>query len=253
VASLLDQQRAFAAALSGSTLHEDAHGPPAVRPIANLGVYRNNSDWQFRNALALSFPVVRRRVGDDFFRQLAARYRRRYPSRSGDLHWVGRDFATFLAHELAGGDYSWLADLAALEWAREVASVAGTLPATGAEVLAAVPPEDLEHLVFTLQPSLQLGSSAFPVVSVWRANQAENAPPVDQSAGEEAYMILNSDDGPQVTQLGPSLQLFLSALSSGAPLGAAMTLSGLDEPGLLAALQLMFAHNLICGVHSEKR
>ncbi len=42
------------------------------------------------------FRCVRRRVGDDYFRQLCAQYRERFPSRSGDLHWAGRDFAVFL-------------------------------------------------------------------------------------------------------------------------------------------------------------
>lgn len=252
MSSLRDQQRAFAAAISARA---DARGPndAGVRPLANLDVYRNNSDWQFRNGLQLSFPVVRRRVGDDYFRQLAAQYRRQFPSRSGDLQWVGRHFAGFLAEHLAGGDYAWLADLAALEWARELASVAELRPALGAEALAAVAPEHLETLVFSLQPSLQLGESQFPVVSVWEANQGADASPVDQSAGPERYMVLSRDDAVEVARLSPSLLTFLSALRAGAPLGDAVSSSGLEEAGLLSALQFMFAHGLVCELHSANR
>jgi len=252
MSSLRDLQRAFAAALRDESGVGEA-GAQAVRPVANLAVYRNNSDWQFRNALALSFPVLKRRVGDDFFRQLAAHYRKRFPSRSGDLHWVGRNFADFLAVHLAGGEYAWLADLARLEWAREVASVAELRPALGVESLGQFVPEELEHLVFTLQPSLQMGASDYPVVSVWLANQAENASPVDQSAGAEQYMVLCRDEGLLVARLSPALFSYLSALAAGAPLGEAMAVAGFDEAGLLDALRFTYAEALVCGVQSEKR
>jgi len=57
---------------------------------ARLQVYRNNSRALFEQALRLTFPVVLRRVGDDYFRQLAHFHRAAHPSRSGDLHDVGR-------------------------------------------------------------------------------------------------------------------------------------------------------------------
>ena len=256
MSSLHDLQRAFAAALRDGERdgqREGEAGTVALRPFANLSVYRNNSDWQFRNALSLSFPVLKRRVGDDYFRQLAAHYRQRFPSRSGDLHWVGRDFAQFLATHLAGGDYAWLADLARLEWACEVASVAELRPALSVESLGQFAPDELEHLVFNLQPSLQLGASEYPVVSVWQANQVENAPPVGQSLGSEQYMVLSRDEGMRVERLPPAAFSFLSALAARAPLGEAMGLAGFDEAGLLDALRFTFAEALVCGVQSEKR
>lgn len=252
MASLRDLQRAFAAALRVEEPRDEAD-TVAVRPVANLAVYRHNSDWQFRNALSLSFPVLKRRVGDDYFRQLAAHYRKRFPSRSGDLHWVGRDFAEFLAGHLAGGEYAWLEDLARLEWAREVASVAAQRPALGAESLSRFVPEQLEELVFQLQPSLQLGASEYPVVSIWLANQLANAPPVSQSVGSERYMILSRHEGVKVTKVGPALFSYLNALVAGAPLGEAMAVADFDEAGLLDALRFTFTEQLVCGVQSENR
>lgn len=250
MASLRELQRAFAA-----TLRDEPRGGEtvAVRPAANLSIYRNNSDWQFRNALALSFPVLKRRVGDDYFRQLAVLYRRRFPSRSGDLHWVGRHFAAFLEQHLAGGEYAWLADLAKLEWTRELAAVAEWRPALGADSLARFAPEELEHLVFVLQPSFQLGASDFPVASLWLANQQENAPPVSQSLGAERYMVLGGHDAVKLIVLDPARFTYLSALAAGAPLGEAMGVAGFDEARLLDALRFTFAEALVWGVHSEKR
>jgi hypothetical protein len=247
VASLRETQRAFAAALrsgeSGAEL-----GALLVRPVANLGVYRNNAEWQFRHSLSLSFPVVRRRVGDDYFRQLAFHYRARFPSRSGDLHWVGRSFPAFLAEHLAGTDYAWLAGLADLEWSREQASVAEVRPAIGAEALARFAPEHLAELVFELQPSLFLGVSIFPVLAVWQANQEDGAPPVDQSVGEEHYMVRMRDDNVDTAALPAALFAFLRELKVGVSLGEAMSAAGLDESGLLSALQFVFSEGLVVAV-----
>ena len=96
VASLRELQASFAAAL------RDDSAACAVLPRENLAIYRNNAAISFRSALSLSFPVLRRRVGDDYFRQLAMRYRQHHPSRSGDLHWVGQGFRGVSCRRPAG-------------------------------------------------------------------------------------------------------------------------------------------------------
>lgn len=240
--SLRELQRAFAATICAGA--DEGASRLAVRPAANLAVYRNNADWQFRNALGLSFPVLRRRVGEDYFRQLAFHYRRQSPSRSGDLHWVGREFAAFLDVHLAGGDYAWLADLARLEWSREMASIAAVLPALTVADLAGIAAEDLAGTIFELQPSLALGASDYPVVSVWMANQHDTAPPVEASAGKECYLVQAGHEQVVVTRLKEPLFAFLSALAGGASLGDAMSHGNLDERGLLEALQFVFANGL---------
>lgn len=238
MASLRDLQRSFAAAL------RDPGVACPVLPPANLSIYRNNAGIGFRAALERTFPVVRQRVGDEYFRQLAAHYRELFPSRSGDLFWVGRDFAAFL-DEYLRGDYSWLADLARLEWSRAECSVAADAPAIGADALAGIPPGDLEHLVFGLQPALRLHSSSYPVFTVWETNQAENAPPVDQSLGAELGIVHLRDGLPEVRRLDPHLFSFLSALHQGQTLGRAMTTAGLEEESLTHALAFLFNSFLV--------
>jgi hypothetical protein len=245
VASLRELQASFAAAL------RDPAADCPVLPRENLSIYRNNAAISFRNALALSFPVVRRRVGDDYFRQLAVEYRKRNPSRSGDLHWVGGDFAAFLAAHLQGGEYAWLADLARLEWSREQASVAGIHSSIGVETLARFLPGQLERLVFLLQPSLRLQASDFPIFTIWATNQVENAPPTDQFLSGEAGLIRARVDGVEVRPLAPQLFTFLSALAAGAPLGEAVTTAGPGQEELVRALGFVFSENLVCGVSLE--
>lgn len=246
MASLRDLQHAFAAAL-----HEPEAACP-VLPHRNLSIYRNNSTHAFRSALESGFPVVRKRVGDDYFRQLGAQYRARYPSRSGDLHWVGRDFSAFLLEHLHGTEYAWLADLARIEWSREQAAIVNVEPAVTADVLAAVAPSQLEHLVFRLQPSLALIASDFPVFTIFMANQRENAPPADQSLAGESGMVLSRIDGIEVRKLPSRLFSYISALAAGAPLGEAVTVAGLDQATLVGALGFVFNERLVCSVTAKR-
>lgn len=250
MASLRELQHSFAAALrntEGAT-EGATEGNCPVQPVANLAIYRHNAEYQFHQALAISFPVLRRRVGEDYFRQLAHHYRQGHPSRSGDLHWVGRDFPAFLESHLRETDYAWLADLGRLEWACELAAIAEWRAPIGAEVLGRFAAEDLGDLVFSLQPSLQLVQSAYPVFSVWQANQTENAPPVDQSMGHEQGMVLQRADRRDVRLLARPLLSYLRALTEGHALGDAMTQAQLDEAALLTALHFSFTQGLICDV-----
>ena len=242
MASLRELQASFAAAL------RDTSVPCAVLPRENLSIYRNNTAINFRTALGLSFPVLRRRVGDDYFRELAGRYRRQHPSRSGDLHWVGRDFAAFLAADLHGTEYAWLADLARLEWSREQAAVGTMHAAISVDALARFAPEQLEHLAFTLQPSLRLHASDFPIFTIWAANQTDNAPPVDQFLAGECGLVRTRVDGVEVRRLEPRVFSYLSALSAGAPLGEAVSTAGLDQSALVQALGFVFHEALVCAV-----
>jgi hypothetical protein len=242
VASLRELQESFANAL------RDPGAVCAVTPIPNLDIYRNNTRSVFRAALELIFPVVLKRVGDDYFHQLAFHYRAQFPSRSGDLHWVGRDFPGFLAAHLRDTDYEWLADLARLEWARSEASVATELPAVSVEVLAGFAPHEFEHVTFGLQPSLRLVASPYPIFSVWQANQHDNAPPMDQSIGSEYGLIRIRDDTVEVQTLAPDLYTFLSALNSGATLGTAMASADVDSTRLTEILAFLFSSFLVSSV-----
>lgn len=242
MASLREMQGAFAASLRDDSV------ACRVMPAANLSIYRNNSEISFRSALESSFPVVRRRVGDDYFRQLSAHYRAKFPSRSGDLHWVGRHFAEFLLEHLHGSDYAWLSDLARLEWSREQASIARIDLPVAADVLGRFAPNQLEHLVFTLQPSLSLLASDYPVFSIWNANQVDNAPPVSQSLGGECGMVRARIDLLEIRPLEPRLFSYLSALAAGAPLADAISAAGLDQSGLVNALGFVFTEGLVCAV-----
>lgn len=252
-ASLRQLQARFAAALRAAD-----HGAPecvdfsgavvedALPALARLRVYRNNARANFTAALQCTYPVVKRRVGDEFFAQLAAEYQQAHPSRRGDLHWVGADFPSWLAVRLQGSDYAWLVELARLEWACEASLVAAGAASLALAELARVPPESLEHTAFDLHPSLRLVESAVPIWSVWRENQPEEAGrPVDLATGPERVLVSCASGRLELHRVPEIEYRFFAQLASRAPLGAAVERSGLPVEQLASVLGWLFEEGLV--------
>jgi hypothetical protein len=222
-----------------------------IAPTARLNVYRNNARAIFTTSLERSFPVLVRRVGDGYFRSLAHDYRTEHPSRSGDLHWIGCAFPSWLERRLAGSEYAWLADLARLEWACEEVLVAADATPIGLDALAAVGPEDLDGVRLGLQPALRCVHSAYPVWSVWRSNQPEGSgSAVDLGLGAEHVVVTRAEDRP-VLHLRPESEVrFVAALADGQQLVAALEQSGLPVEGLARVLGWLFQSGLVVTLDS---
>jgi len=225
---------------NGTDLQPLAGSDDATLFGAGIDVYRNNA-WQFfLTALERTYPVTQRRVGADFFRQLARDYRVQHPSQHGDLHWIGAAFPAWLAARMAGTDYEWLADLARLEWACETSVAAAQHDPVGLESLGRFDPDVLPGLALVLQPSLQLVASPFPIWSVWQANQHDvAAAPVDLAAGAEHCAVACIADRVVVYRLEAADHRLLQHLCAGMSLGDATEAAASDAEtlgGLLGRL-----------------
>ncbi len=253
-ASLSDLQGRFAAALREAGPQSEA----AIRQLAEcvvddglaparrLQVYRNNARAMFAGALERTYPVLRRQVGDEQFAALAQSYRAAHPSRSGDLHWVGEAFASWLALRVAADGRAWLAELARLEWACEEALVAARLPPLAAAELARVAPETLADVGLVLQPCLRTVGSPFPVWSAWRAGQLESpGTTVDLALGAQYVVVTCGDTGLVLHSLPEEQFLFVAALAGGATLGSAVELAALDLEALPGLLAWIFGEGLV--------
>jgi len=250
MASLRELQSRFAAALHGqpAELFEEIPGD-GIDPAGRLQIYRNNARAMFEGALERTYPVLRQRVGDDYFRQLANSYRERHPSRNGDLHWVGRDFPGFVAANEADTGYAWLADLAALEWACEISLNAAWEPPFGVESLAAIPGESIAGTKLKLQPSLACVSSPFPILDVWQANQpGASGVAVDLNRGAQHVVVACGPEGLELRAVEINAFEFIRALQEGASLGAAVDTSGLPLDALTGVMGMLFRAGLVTGV-----
>jgi len=255
MASLRELQAGFAAALHGQPAGLlDEIAADGIDPAGRLRIHENNARAAFEGALERIYPVLRRRVGDDYFRQLAYGYRELYPSRSGDLLWVGRDFPAFVAETEADTGYAWLADLARLEWACELATNAAWDPPLDVASLAWIPEDSVAEARLGLQPSMFCVSSAFPVFDVWQANQpGASGESVDFGRGGQQVLVACGPDGLELRTVAPDALHFVRALQDGASLGEAAETSGLPIDRLPAVLGMLFKTGLVTGVNGAAR
>lgn len=252
--ALRDVQQTFAEALRGDCLEAERWiASDGIPPAARLAVYRNNVRALFEQALRLTFPVVRRRVGDDYFRQLVHHFRAAHPSRAGDLHETGRPFAAFLADHLAGTPYRWLSELAALEWAVADAAIAADASRVTAASLDGLDPESLATARFEFVPSTRLVAATVPVLDVWKANQSDATAAdaaVDLAAGASHVVIHRAPAGVELRAVAHDAFQFIAALREGATLEEAVTGADLPMESLPAVLLWLFADGLVCAVRA---
>ena len=248
--SLPEIQARFAAALRGDTESSAADvAGDGLPPAGRLRIYQHNSRAMFEGALERSYPVLRRRVGEAYFSQLARGYRQRHPSCSGDLHWVGEHFPEYLSGTLAGTGYEWLAELAALEWACEAALVAAQSRPVGAEALSGLAADEIGGAGLRLQDSLHCIASSFPVLDVWRANQPDgDGQPVDLARGPQCVLVSCGETGLELREVSATMLEFTRRLRQGTVLGEALDLSGLPIESVAGALGLLFEAGLVTDV-----
>jgi len=202
------------------------------RPDARrFKVYRNNVAAGLIGSLEARYPVVRRLVGDDFFRGLAGAYVAAHKPASAVLIHYGAGLADFIAAFEPARSLPYLPDVARLENAWVEAYHAAEARPLGLADLAALPPESFAELVFSLHPSVRLLSLDHPAASIWAAHQGAGAPQPPERWEAEHVMILRPDADVDVRVL-PALGFELaSALRAGLTLGEAavpMTEAGED-------------------------
>ncbi len=142
-----------------------------ARDAMRFGVYRASFEANLTQALRDTYPVTNRLLGEAYFAQGARAFLRAYPSRSGDIHAFGTEFAAFLAADAATGAHPYLPDVARLEWLAHLAFHAADAAALDIVGLAALPADAQGGL--RLLPGAALMHSAFPVHRIWQVNQAD--------------------------------------------------------------------------------
>lgn len=196
-----------------------------VRANAGLerrfGVYRSNVSAALVEALAVRYPVVKRLVGQKFFRAMTRDYALKNLPRSPVLIRYGGGFPDFIEGFGPARSLPYLADVAQLESAWWEAYHAADAEPVAPAAFDAIPGDRLADTGFALVPSMRLMSSRFPVVSIWRTNtEDETVSSVDLSEPEDA-LIARPEMEVEVRRLPPGAFAFLAALSGGHSLGKA--------------------------------
>ena len=235
--SLHELQRAFCAA----TLFEDRAALASLgvtggrlAPEARIAVYRNNVLGNYRKALAATYPVLKRLVGAAFFDAAVEHFVRAFPSNSGDVNRYGGEFAIFLKSYRPARDLGYLPDVARLEWAIDQAGIAADTPPLNLEALAAVPAAKQGSLRFALHPSVVLIRSRYPILRLWRVNQAEHIGDqrVNLDEGGDTLLVARGASGVCIESISPGEWVILAALAARATLEDAAARAAQAEPGL---------------------
>ena len=205
-------------------------------------IYRNNVFISLTGALADVYPVVERLVGEKFFAQLARRYMRAHPSRSGNLHDFGKQLTGFITSLSGSIGLPYLADVAALEWAcHEAFHAAEAAPLDFSRLI------NPENAKASLHPAARLVASRYPVLAIWQANQADEPGLVDLDAGADRLVVLRRELQVEILRSTPGEFALLAALREDVGLGEACQAALAAEPALdlSAAMGRFVTHGLL--------
>lgn len=152
------------------TLRWIGEAPPLDAPT-RLSVYGDGYFVRLFEAMTSDFPAVKRAVGADDFRVLAADYLEANPSRSTTLADLGEGFPRFVSQHPFAGRYPFLPDLARLERDALTRLFAERLPPLDPEAIGNVPAEDWPRVRLILDPTVLLIKVTWPVERLWRRRE----------------------------------------------------------------------------------
>ena len=224
---------------------KDPQGRPAGR---RFSVYRNNVAVSLTEALETAFPVVRKLVGDEFFRATAGIYLRQHPPKSPLLMQYGEDFPDFLSGFPPASSLGYLPDVARLEVALRVAYHAADTAPLDASAANDIDPSQIVHARLGIAPAVRVLESDWPIHSIWRANMEKTAP--KPSMRPECVLITRPAYDPRVTLISKSQAEVVRALISGQSILASISAAS-ETPDMQQLLGELMAGEAITKITHE--
>ncbi|MCJ8294037.1 MAG: DNA-binding domain-containing protein [Colwellia sp.] len=136
-----------------------------------IAIYQNSAIANITSSLSLSYPVVEKLVGKDFFAQVSRQYIFNHWPTTGNMDDYGENFPQFLAELQQAKHLAYLKDVAELEWLFHQSSLAKDSSDFDWAKLAKVAPTDALQLKFLLAPAVALIESTHPIDKIWQMNQ----------------------------------------------------------------------------------
>jgi hypothetical protein len=255
--SLRFLQKSFTLALLDS-----ARGiPSGIRTAARgtvprrFGVYRNNVVVSLTEALAARFPVCLALVGDEFFRSMTRLYIEASPPRSPLLMTYGDDLAEFIEAFPPAQTVPYLGDIARLEAARTRAYHAADAAPIDVDELAALGSRAWAEARVVLHPSIELISSAYPIVTIWKAHQRQKRRGLIDGAQSEDALVARPKFAVEIYRLPPGGAVFMSELVKGATFREAADEAAASDYRfeIVNNLTGLMANGLIIGLLNSER
>ena len=227
--------------------------PPGSTTLRRFGIYRNNHVAGLIDALTMTFPVLLKLVGVDFFNAAAAGYIRQYPPKIPVLLLYGETFGDYLDQLPAAKGVPYLGDMARFEWTRIFSLNARDLTSITIQHLADTPADELTRCVLDLHPSVRLLESRWPVHDILRECIEGVAHPSVDMTEPARLLIARIEDDVVAWPIAEAGFILFSALSQGKLLGEAMILATQHDPDfdLSNALAFLFGNSLVAGLRIQ--
>jgi hypothetical protein len=213
-------QKEFRAALldAGQPVPDGLLAPGDAPAGARFSVYRNNVVLSLTEALETAFPLVRKLLGAENFKRLAAVFVRKHPPSSPLMMFYGEDLPELLESFEPLREIGYLADCARLDLALRQSYHAADATSLDAKSFQLDPVAALGQVV-SLAPATQVLRSTWPLHDIWRFNMEPGAEKPRAVAQEILIARSGFDPRPHLLPLGGAD--WLDFLARGLPLGQA--------------------------------
>jgi hypothetical protein len=221
-------------------------------PRQRFSVHRTNVASALIGAIAIRYPVVRRLVGEEFFRAMTRDYVLSHLPRSPVLIHYGVDYPDFIASFPPAASLPYLGDVARLESAHWESYHAADGMVADATCFAGMAAGRLAATRIDFLPSVRIVASPYPIVSIWETNiRDREVRSLELNGGEDALVSRPHLDV-EIRRLPAGAVTFFRNLMAGSTMAEATSaavereprfdlarnLKGLIEAGVIASLRL---------------
>jgi len=188
-----------------------------------LDVYAEGYFVRIHDALLEAYPATQHILGASVFAKIAEKYARTFPSCDYNLSLAGIHLPEFLKREEKTKDLPFLPDLSRLEWFVSESFHAFHQPAQNLSEVTQYCEEDWENLRIIFQSSLNLVSSDWPIIDLWKARKTpRNEIKVDLVNRPQKALIYRKDTQVFVLEVEDTPYRLLEQLRKGERLGDAL-------------------------------
>ena len=194
-----------------------------ISPELAIAIYTNNTVGAPINALAAAYPASLRIVGEDCFRGLAKQFICVATESSRDLNLFGESFPAFLESWINGrrafSDFSYLPDLARLEWLMHRAYYADDEPGFDFDAFRKASSKAPETLRLVPAKSLGVLRSVYPLKQIRELNLgAGNAAMVQDTGAPQCLVVSRKALRCEINTVDYQTFVVLTACCAGTPL-----------------------------------
>jgi hypothetical protein len=192
--------------------------------VDRLAIYLNNVYYSLTEALGDTFPVIKRLVGDDFFRFAARQFIETYPPNAPVLASYGSNFGEFLGSFEPAASLPYLPDVAQLEFAWLQAYHERDADPLDVAALRSVPADQYAEICLQIHPTRRFIRSDFPIAKIWEVNQHEEASiePVNLSSGSDYILVIRPHLDVEIRTMTAAAYEFVACLDAGNTLAQAL-------------------------------